>query len=173
MLPFSRRQSPSLYFQQQQKELLAHRAPEGYNPSLRKKRGAGFFKRTCSLVFITLTFGFFSPNITRQSLKLVLTHPAEPKSKKSVAREKGETCAPSWPHFQLSGRTWSLGRWKAKEEQLANLPIVQLYIFCSKSKMFLSSRTPICFMLTNVYLSDWDHRVGKSLYWFILFWDGR
>lgn len=97
---------PLIVFPQQQKELLARRAPEGCNPSLRKKRGAGLFKRTCSLVFITSTFVFFfSPSVTRQSLKMVLTRPAEPKSKKSVAPRKGETCAPSWPRFQLSERT--------------------------------------------------------------------
>lgn len=58
--------------------------------------------RLCSLLQRLV---FFSPSVTRQSLKLVLTRPAEPKSKKSVARQKGETCASLWPRFQLSGRT--------------------------------------------------------------------
>lgn len=135
-LPFSRRQSPSLYFQPQQKELLARRAPEGCNPSLRKKRGAGLFKRTCSLVFITSTFGFFPRPPSPDSPSNWFLHvPLSRRAKKSVARQKGATCAPSWPRFQLSGRTLSLGRWKTKEEQPANVAIVQLNIFCFKSKL--------------------------------------
>lgn len=101
--------------------------------------------RLCSLL---RRLFFITPSVTRQALKLVLTHPAEPKSKRSVAWQKAETCASSWPLFQLSGITLTLGRWKIRDP--ANVAIVHLYIFCSESKLFII----ILICHTNLFCVD-------------------
>lgn len=180
-LPFSRRQSPSLYFQQQQKELLARRAPEGCNPSLRKKRGAGLFKRTCSLVFITSTFGFF----------LALRHQTVPQTGSYTSRwaEKQKICCVAKRRdvrtivASFSTVRKNLKSWQVKDKRGAagkcGYSSVEHILLQIKAEYFyyhdfnLLSRTPICFVLTNIYLSDWDQSDGKRLYWFILFGDGR
>lgn len=120
----------------------------------------------CSLLQRLL---FFSPSVTRQSLKLVLTRPAELKSKKICCAEKRRDVRTIVALFSTVRK--NLKSWQVKDKRGAagkcGYSSVVRILLQIKAEYFIFfyfslSRAPICFVLTNIYLSDRDHSVGKK-----------
>lgn len=114
--------------------------------------------------YFNFNFSCSQPPDISVHLKLPLVHPSESNAGKKKERSN-EVHVWQWFHIQLTKSISSLHRLKIKRNDLLMLLIKRLHFLRSgdikqkhKKLLWFCSTTTDLFLLTNIYLTVWDHR---------------